>query len=70
MPDPTNSPLGSVGLDIIGGARGKQGGCMEGCIKGIVCVREEQRIQWLTTVECDVYEPVPNTHTMSHAGFD
>lgn len=70
VPDPTNSPLGLVGMDVSESA-GKHGsGCMEGCMKGIVCVREVQRTRWLETVGCDIYEPTSNIYTVNIVGLD
>ena len=55
VPDPSNSSF-----DMIGGrsppAGRQSSGCMDGCVKGIVCQREVQRERWLTSVACDVYE--------------
>ncbi|KIM86702.1 hypothetical protein PILCRDRAFT_815947 [Piloderma croceum F 1598] len=46
-PDPT--PL--IGLD-----KYKNTACSDGCIKGIVCQKEEERRRWLKLVGCDSYE--------------
>lgn len=59
VPDPTNSPLGLAGGKRLPLAGRNTQGCMDGCMKGIVCQREVLREQWLTAVGCDVYEPVP-----------
>ncbi|KAF7986275.1 hypothetical protein HWV62_35200 [Athelia sp. TMB] len=57
VPDPSNSSF-----DMLGGpgrsppAGRHSSGCMDGCVKGIVCQREVRREHWLTAVACDVYE--------------
>lgn len=49
-PDPPNS-----GAFI----RSRKGGCLDGCIGGVVCQREEKRERWLKVVGCDIYEREP-----------
>jgi hypothetical protein len=46
-PDPTTL----IGLD-----KYKNTSCSDGCIKGIVCQKEEERRRWLKLVGCDSYE--------------
>lgn len=34
-------------------------GCLDGCIRGVVCQREVKRERWLKVVGCDTYEHDP-----------
>jgi len=54
---------GGVGLSnpkhfgpLTGLSNFKSTGCLEGCIRGILCQREEERGRWLKLVGCDFYE--------------
>lgn len=39
--------------------RSGKAGCLDGCVRGVVCKREEKREWWLKKVGCEIYEREP-----------